>query len=127
MQTIAADDYRGRRVRLRAELAATGVDGWAGLWLRVDGPAGRINAFDNCQDRPVAVDSGYAVYEVVLDVVIDSERLAFGVLLSGSGAVDIANVALDHVSDTVPVTARMLPKTPVNLDFAEPIGTEPAG
>jgi RNA polymerase sigma factor (sigma-70 family) len=127
MQTIAADDYRGRRVRLRAELAAAGVAGWAGLWLRVDGPAGRINAFDNCQDRPVAVDAGFGVYEVVLDVAVDSERLAFGVLLSGSGSVDIACVSLDRVSDTVAVTAPVLPKTPVNLDFTEPIGTEPAG
>jgi hypothetical protein len=37
-QTIAAEDYRGKRIRFSAALKATNVTGgWEGLWLRVDG------------------------------------------------------------------------------------------
>ena len=39
-QTIAAEDYRGKRIRFSAVLKANDVTGgWGGLWLRVDGPA----------------------------------------------------------------------------------------
>src|SRR5918994_4783171 len=38
-QTIAVEDYRGKRIRFSAALKATNVaDGWGGLYLRVDGP-----------------------------------------------------------------------------------------
>jgi hypothetical protein len=38
-QTIAAENYRGKRIRFSAALKANNVtSGWGGLWLRVDGP-----------------------------------------------------------------------------------------
>jgi RNA polymerase sigma factor (sigma-70 family) len=54
-QEIAADDYRGKRIRFAAALKAVEVtNGWAGLWLRVDGAQrGTTLAFDNMEDRAV--------------------------------------------------------------------------
>jgi hypothetical protein len=54
-QTIAAEDYHGKRVRFSAALKANNVTGgWGGLWLRVDGP--RLDetlAIDTMEDRPL--------------------------------------------------------------------------
>ena len=54
-QEIAADDYRGKRIRFAAALKAVEVtSGWAGLWLQVDGAQrGTTLAFDNMEDRAV--------------------------------------------------------------------------
>ena len=53
-QTIAAEDYRGKRIRFSATLKANNLtDGWGGLWLRVDGA--RLDetlAIDTMEDRP---------------------------------------------------------------------------
>src|SRR5438034_377575 len=37
MQTINVGRYRGSRVKLSADLKVERVEGWAGLWMRVDG------------------------------------------------------------------------------------------
>jgi hypothetical protein len=54
-QTIAAEDYRGKRIRFSAALKANNLtDGWGGLWLRIDGP--RLDetlAIDTMEDRPL--------------------------------------------------------------------------
>src|SRR5262245_11422438 len=36
MQMLRADAYRGQRVRLSSYVRSDAVDGWAGLWMRVD-------------------------------------------------------------------------------------------
>ncbi len=51
MQTIRADDYRGKRVRLRAAARAEG--GPAALWLRVDRKGGVMGFFDNMGERVI--------------------------------------------------------------------------
>src|SRR5581483_4409936 len=38
MQTFKADAYRGRRIKMTAFVKSENVSGWAGLWMRVDGP-----------------------------------------------------------------------------------------
>jgi hypothetical protein len=50
MQMIDATAYRGVRLRLTGYSRAVEVTGWAGFWLRVDGPAG-VLAYDNMQSR----------------------------------------------------------------------------
>ena len=40
MQMIDATDYRGKRIRLSAQVKAQSVADWAGVWMRVDAPAG---------------------------------------------------------------------------------------
>src|SRR4051794_17414274 len=50
MQTIQADEYMGRRVRLSGWVKATkGVS--ARLWMRMDGENGETLAFDNMDNR----------------------------------------------------------------------------
>jgi hypothetical protein len=82
-QGIAADDFRGRRVRLSAALKANGVTGYAGLWLRVEGgrPSGTI-AFDDMSGRHLEGTTDWREHANVLDVAVEADRIMFGAILS---------------------------------------------
>ena len=103
MQSIRAENYAGKRVRLRAELRSTDVRDWAGLWMRVD-KGDKMVAFDNMQDRAVKGSQPKKTYEVVLDMPADATSISFGTLLSGSGEVWISQVSLEPVGNDVPTT-----------------------
>ena len=53
MQTFAAQRYLNQRIRFSAEVRATGVTEWAGLWMRVDDDKHESPSFDNMSDRPI--------------------------------------------------------------------------
>jgi hypothetical protein len=120
MQQFNADAYRGKRLRLAASVRSEGMDGWAGLWMRVDGTSRRSLAFDNMQNRGITGTTQWTTYSVVLDVVEeDSELIAFGALLSGAGRIWIADVRVEPVGLDVPTTSGTKPLRdhPINLDF----------
>ena len=100
----SAETWRGHRVELRAELRTGGVDGWAGLWMRIDGKDGNVLAFDNMQNRALRGTSSFQWYSVVLDVPVEAERITFGVLLHGPGAVFIRELSFGEVDAEVSVT-----------------------
>ena len=104
MQQIDAADYRGRRVRLSGFSKAAAVAGWAGLWMRVDGPRG-VLAFDNMQSRPIKGTADWQRCEVVLDVPSAASAIWFGLLLTGPGQVWFDDLQVEGVDGTVPVTA----------------------
>ena len=120
MQQFKADAFRGRRLRLSARVRSENVDRWAGLWMRIDGAARRLLAFDNMHRRGITGTTDWTSYSVVLDVPEqESEQIAFGILLSGTGQVWMADVQLDAVGQDVPTTASTrLRDRPINLDFA---------
>jgi|SRR5689334_5596250 hypothetical protein len=122
MQSISATRYLGRRIRFGAIVRAQEVTGWAGLWLRVDGPQGMI-AIDNMHDRALSQTTDWAPASIVLDVPDIATELHFGVLLSGAGAVDLTRPWFGEADQDVPVTAAPfrsapLPDQPQGLDFA---------
>jgi RNA polymerase sigma factor (sigma-70 family) len=122
MQMFKADDYRGRRMRFSAEARTKDVDGWLGLWMRVDGNAQRSLAFDNMQSRAVKGTTDWQRYDVVLDVAEEATAVAFGVLLSGRGEGWISGVRFEPVGPEVATTgggAGSLAEGPANLDFSE--------
>ncbi len=120
MQMCDADDYLGKRVRFSGSVRSTDVSGWAGLWFRVDGPSGKMLAFDNMQERPIKGTSGWQRHDVVLDVASEASALAYGVLLSGAGEVTVADFRIDVVGNDVSSTDRVtrVPR-PENLDFSQ--------
>jgi hypothetical protein len=122
MQMCKADPYRGQHVRMSAYVKAQDVSNWAGLWMRVDGVAGKVISFDNMQGRPIQGTADWNRYEIVLDVPAESLHLAFGVLLTGKGQVWIDDVQFETVGPDVPLTGRSQPEyslQPVNLGFEE--------
>jgi len=120
MQTISARDYRGQRVRFSARLRPRGVDQGAGLWFRVDGADGKVLAFDNMQSRPVLGTQDWKVYDVIVDVPEQAERIAYGVLLIGKGRLGVDALRFDTVGKDVATTdGGGIPRAPVNLELKE--------
>lgn len=104
----SAQPWRGARVELKADLRTGRVDGWAGLWMRVDGPDGKVLAFDNMQNRALRGTSSFQWYSVVLDVPENAERISFGVMLHGPGAVFIRELRFDAVDTEVTSTTDLV-------------------
>jgi RNA polymerase sigma factor (sigma-70 family) len=122
MQMFKADAYRGKRMRFSAEARTKDVDGWLGLWMRVDGDRQRSLAFDNMQSRAIKGTTDWRRYDVVLDVDHEATAVAFGVLLTGRGEGWIANVRFEPVGPEVATTGTGgggLAEGPENLDFSQ--------
>jgi hypothetical protein len=105
MQAFGAKDFRGKRLRFSAMVRVKNVDGWAGLWMRVEGtdpkqPLG----FDNMQSRSLGGTQGCKRYDVVLDVPTEATTLMAGLLLSGAGQAWLDGVRFEVVDASVPVT-----------------------
>jgi hypothetical protein len=119
MQTILADHYRGKRVKLSAALKTQDAKR-AQMWMRIDGaPGQKPLAFDNMDDRPLSGTTGWTRCEIVLDVPAEAQAIAFGFFLSGPGAVWADAFGLEAVTETQAVTSALakLPAEPVNLGF----------
>lgn len=124
MQQFSATQYLGKRIRYSAYVQSLGVDRWAGLWMRVDGPAngGRspaMLAFDNMQNRPIKGATGWQRYEIVLDVPETAVNVALGILLDGNGSVWLNSNKIEVVDKSVPTTSSLRPTAegPSNLSF----------
>lgn len=117
MQSFRAERYLGKRVRLSGFVKSDAVEGWAGLWMRID-KGSSVVGFDNMQDRAVKGTNDRRRYEVVLDVPQDATGIAFGVLLTGSGTVWLNSTNFDVVESDVPTTGTAQQADgPRNLNF----------
>lgn len=106
MQSIRADEYRGKRVRLRAAIRAD-VSGTnrAQMWFRVDREDRKRGFFDNMGDRPIT-NSTWEYYEIVGDIAADAKYINFGLMLIKSGSVWFDDVALKVLGDVAQVKAE---------------------
>lgn len=123
-QSFSAEEFRGQAVLLQAELRCAAVIGEATIWLRIDGPQGRVLRFDNLMDRPGATIDGTSDWvqrEILLDVPNDAVSILFGFLLKGRGSVWARNVRIEPR----PTTSIEKPRPPyrhdrpTNLDFSQ--------
>jgi hypothetical protein len=120
MQSISAENYRAKRIRLTASVKSTDVKDWSGVWMRVDKGSSAV-AFDNMQNRPIKGTTDWKEYTVVLDVPNDATGISFGILLSDTGAVWLSGIRLEAVDSQVVITSiTTTPKEPRNLNFLEP-------
>jgi hypothetical protein len=104
MEQIAADEFRGKRVRLRAPISTRDVVGRVGLWMRVDGPAMQMLAFDNMQNRPIQGTTPWQTHDVVLDVPANARQIAYGVAMTTAGDAWVDVVLVDVVDGGVATT-----------------------
>jgi hypothetical protein len=117
MQSFLPDHYKGKRVRFSGFVKSNSVQGWAGLWMRID--SGYLTAaFDNMQGRSIQGTTDWTPYSVVLDIGQSATGINFGILLSGSGTVWLSGVRFEVVDNTVPVTDTIgTPNEPAYLNF----------
>lgn len=105
-QSIRADAYRGKRIRLSGYLKTIGVnEGTAVLFMRVDGD-GVVQTSDYMQDRPVMLTTDWTREEIVLDIPNDAIGFTYGFMLGGSGQAWLDDVQLDVVGDDVATTGQ---------------------
>jgi len=105
MQAFGAQDFRGKRLRFSAAVRVKDVDGWAGLWMRVEGPDPKQPlAFDNMQSRALVGSQGCKRYDVVLDVPKGATAIMAGLIMSGTGQAWLDGVRFEVVDASVPVT-----------------------
>lgn len=120
-QTISAENYLGKRLQLSGYIKSEDVEGWSGMWMRIDGEGKQHLEFDNMYGRAIKGTTDWKKYELVLDIPSNSKTINYGVLLSGDGRVWFDNFELKEVDKNVPVTNLLkesgLPSQPINLDF----------
>ncbi len=75
----------GKKIKFSGAVRTRDLEGYAGLWWRVDGPKGTL-AFDNMQTRGPRGTSDWTRYEIVLSVPVEAVNINFGVLMPGKGA-----------------------------------------
>lgn len=123
MQQFKAENYLGKRMKLSGFLKSKGVDGFCGLWMRVDNALQDVLQFDNMGNRPIVNDTEWNHYYIILDVPENSAIISFGVLLSGRGQVWIDELEFEEVSIDTPTTnidyGCDLLDGPANLSFEE--------
>lgn len=123
MQTISAENYLGKRLKLFGYLKSEDIKGWSGIWMRIDGENNQQLGFDNMQGREIKGTTDWKQYNVVLDIPLNSRTINYGVLLGGNGKVWFDNFNMEEVDKSVQVTnmlkEKKLPGKPSNLDFEE--------
>ncbi|MFO7524372.1 MAG: hypothetical protein R6W68_02875 [Ignavibacteriaceae bacterium] len=123
MQTISAENYLGKRLRLSGYIKSEDIKGWSGIWMRIDGENNQQLGFDNMLGREIKGTTDWKKYNVVLDIPSNSKTINFGVMLGGNGKVWFDNFNLEEVDKSVQVTNLMkenkLPNKPINLDFEQ--------
>jgi AraC-like DNA-binding protein len=121
MQQFKADRYRGKRLKLSCFIQSENVEGFAGLWMRVDSASDDVLQFDNMSNRPITGTTPWNHYTIVLDMPENSAVIAFGVLLSGRGRVFVDQFSFEEVDEKTESTAMstegFLADEPVNLSF----------
>ena len=105
-QSVRADAYRGKRVRLTGFLKTIGVnEGTAVLFMRVDGE-GTVQSSDFMENRPLMLTTDWGRQEIVLDIPRNAVGFTYGFMLGGSGQAWLDDVQLDLVGNDVPTTGR---------------------
>jgi hypothetical protein len=118
MQSFAADDYRGARLRFSARVRTVKLSGEAKLWVRVDAGAKMLSLNHSLAS---SADQEFVRCEIVMDVDESATLIALGMIVSGVGTARLRDVALERVGLDVPLTEVMAQprREPINLDFTE--------
>ncbi len=123
MQQFKADSFKGKRMKLSCFVKSESVNGFAGVWMRVDNQVGDVLQFDNMSNRPIVGTLDWNYYSIVLDISKESASISFGVLLQGVGEVWMDRFSFEEVDESVPTTnIEFFPEMldgPVNLSFED--------
>ena len=133
-QRFLADQFIGKRIRFTAYVKTNQVNGWAGLWMRVDTIDKHAWAFDDMEDYAIEGTTDWEQYQIVLDVPEDGAVIYLGAHLYGRGQVWMDDCTFEVVGDDVPVSdgtrmrggyprvysiPQFMEYIPLNLDFEE--------
>lgn len=88
-ELMPIDSVKGKKIVLTGYIKTEGIaDGYAGLWLRVDGgePGDyKVLGFDNMHDRGIKDTTDWTPVKIEMDIDSEARTVVFGGLLVGSG------------------------------------------
>jgi hypothetical protein len=92
-KSIPADSLRMRRIKWSGRMKTQSVEKFASLWLRVDDTNGML-VLDNGVARGLKGTQEWTPFEATAVVPSRASRIVFGVLLSGTGSVDVEGLRI---------------------------------
>lgn len=104
MQQVSARSYVGKRMRFSGFIKSKNVEGWCGLWMRIDNGSGTTLKLDNMQTRPITGSTEWNYYSCVLDIPESAAIINAGALLIGKGQVWFDNADFQEVDQHTPTT-----------------------
>ena len=114
MQVSSAEDYLGKKIRMKGMIKTENVKKWAGLWLRIDGENKKVLGFDNMKKRKIKGTNDWQAYEIEMYVPKNAESLNFGGLLVGTGKLWFDDISFE----VIPTKKReYILDAPKNLNF----------
>lgn len=110
-----------RQFMLSADIRSESMDGWAGLWMRIDDQDKKPLGFDNMENRPITGTQAWKSYNVLLPVSPKAKKIVFGFLFVGKGKAWVKNVAFKPVNAQAGSTDMLNPaplaQAPQNLEM----------
>jgi C-terminal processing protease CtpA/Prc len=109
VRSLDAAPYRGRVVVVSARLRSAGIEkGPNGVWVRTDGPDGKLLGFSDSYARALVGDSDWTERKAVLEVDPGAQRIVFGAVNSSPGSLWVEGIevrAIDEAS-AAPLSAE---------------------
>lgn len=115
MQSIVADPYRNKRVRMKVYARSKEVESGAYFFFQANGPD-TILTYANTGGNMIYETTEWTIYQITLDVPEATKKMEFGVRMTpGQGTVWVDDFNLEVVDQTIPsddwVTPRKLRMT----------------
>lgn len=113
-------DFEGETITLTGSIRTENVsqDGWAGLWMRLDGTSGVVG-FDNMQQSGLKGSNAWKQYTISLNYSKEALTVVLGGLLVGTGTAWFDDVAvLVDGKPLLEAPARIIKRYPAELDTA---------
>lgn len=123
MQQISAKTFVGKRMRFSGFVKTREVEGWCGLWMRIDSALSVTLKLDNMQSRAITGTTEWNYYSCVLDIPENGAIINIGILLSGKGQIWFDNANFQEVDHNTPTTEfvpeEVFPDHLLNPSFEE--------
>lgn len=123
MQQISAKTFIRKRMCFSGFVKTKEVEGWCGLWMRIDSDLGVTLKLDNMQSRAITGTTEWNYYSCVMDIPENAAIINIGVLLSGKGQLWFDNADFQKVDYNTPTTEfvpeEIFPDHILNSSFEE--------
>jgi len=127
VQTIDADQYRGKRIRYSTFAKTKRVEGWTGAWIRIDSPHSEFRGYEDTHNVNLQGDRDWTALSLVVDVPDDARSIELGLSQEGSGTTWFGPVSVETVDNNVRTTfyagGRNYATGPLSCEKGSPTGT----
>jgi C-terminal processing protease CtpA/Prc len=90
-------EYIGKQITFSGYIKTADVDGFAGLWMRIDDADGKLVSFNNMSDQQISGTREWSEYNFTIDLAPTGKKIVYGILLAGTGTmwVDDLSISID--------------------------------